>query len=184
MISIQSVQALFLYTLLSMLVGCNGGENSKPVVIIETDKGAIVIELYPDAAPVTVENFMTLIEQGFYDGLTFHRYVPEFVIQGGDPKGDGSGGPGWTIPDEFQDADLHSKMPPHQRGTVAMARSPFPNSAGSQFYICLNPDPNRYRHLEGAYTAFGQVTEGLEAVDGIRVGDKMNKVTLGAPPSQ
>ena len=171
--------ALFLSTTLSLLIACAGSGN--PVVTIETEKGKIVIELYPDAAPVTVDNFLTLIDQGFYDGLTFHRYDPGFVIQGGDPKGNGSGGPGWTIPDEFQDPDLRAKMPTHERGTVAMARTPMPNSAGSQFYICLHPNPDRYRHLEGQYTAFGRVIKGLDVVDAIRAGDKMNSVKSKTP---
>ena len=160
------------------LITCSGCDKPKPNAILETDKGRIVIELYPDAAPKTVENFATLIQQEFYDGLIFHRYAPEFVIQGGDPQGDGSGGPGWTIYGEFQDPQLRSKMPKHEKGTVAMARTQQPNSAGSQFYICLNPDPKRYQHLEGDYTAFGRVIEGLEVVDQLREGDKMNKVTL------
>ena len=170
---------IFLSIIFLILIACGG--SGKPVVTIETDKGKIVIELYPNAAPVTVDNFLTLIDQGFYDGLIFHRYDPGFVIQGGDPKGDGSGGPGWTIPDEFQDSDLRAKMPAHERGTVAMARTRVPNSAGSQFYICLNPDSNRYRHLEGQYTAFGRVIKGLDVVDKIRVGDKMNRVKAKTP---
>ena len=172
-------EVIFLSVILLAYVAC--GESGKPVVTIEMDKGKIVIELYPDSAPVTVDNFLTLIDQGFYDGLTFHRHDPGFVIQGGDPKGDGGGGPGWTIPGEFQDPNLRAKMPAHKRGTVAMARTRIPDSAGSQFYICLNPDPNRYRHLEGKYTAFGRVIKGLDVVDNIRVGDKMNKVKAKTP---
>ncbi len=160
------------------LITCNGCDKLKPNAVLETNKGRIVIELYPDAAPKTVENFATLIQQGFYDGLSFHRYVPEFVIQGGDPAGDGTGGPGWTIYGEFQDPQLRSKMPKHEKGVVAMARKQQENSAGSQFYICLNPDSKGYQHLEGEYTTFGRVIEGLEVVDQLREGDKMNKVTL------
>ncbi len=160
------------------LVTCSGCDKSKPNAILETSKGQIVIELYPDAAPKTVDNFATLIQQGFYDGLSFHRYVPDFVIQGGDPTGDGTGGPGWTIYGEFQDPELRSKMPTHEKGVVAMARKPQPNSAGSQFYICLNSDSKSYQHLEGDYTAFGRVIEGLEVVDQLRQGDRINKVTL------
>ena len=163
--------------LFSLVIWCGCGK-SNPTAMLETNKGKIVIELYPDAAPKTVENFATLIQQGFYDGLTFHRYDPGFVIQGGDPKGDGTGGPPWRIPGEFQDPQLRAKMPKHERGVIAMARTFDPNSAGSQFYICLNPDPNRYSHLEGKYTTFGRVIEGLEVVDQIRVGDKINKATL------
>ena len=157
---------------------CSGCDKSKPNAVLETNKGRIVIELYPDAAPKTVDNFATLIQQEFYDGISFHRYVAGFVIQGGDPKGDGTGGPGWTIYGEFQDPQLRSKMPKHEKGTVAMARTQQPNSAGSQFYICLNPDPTGYQHLEGEYAAFGRVIEGLEVVDQLREGDRMNKVTL------
>ncbi len=170
---------LWLWAALFALLTCGGGEEKpKPNTILETTQGWIVIELYPDAAPKTVENFATLIQQGFYDGVTFHRYVPDFVIQGGDPKRDGTGGPGWTIYGEFQDRKLRSKMPRHEKGVVAMARKPHPNSAGSQFYICLNPDSRRYKHLEGKYTTFGRVIEGLDVVDQLRKGDKIKKVTL------
>lgn len=136
-------------------------------VIIETDKGKMVLELYPDVAPKTVENFRKLISKGFYNGLTFHRVVPGFVVQGGDPDGDGTGGPGYMIPAEFNDKK-------HLRGTLAMARSADPDSAGSQFYICLAPQPR----LDGQYTVFGQVVEGVETIDSITVGDKMNRVYL------
>lgn len=163
---------------LLILMSCCGCGESNPIAMIETDKGRIAVELLPEAAPKTVENFITLVQQGFYDGLTFHRYEPGFVIQGGDPKGDGTGGPPWKIPGEFQDPELREKMPKHQKGTVAMARSADPNSAGSQFYICLNPDPKRYRHLEGKYAAFGRVIDGLDVVLLLRAGDKMNWVAL------
>ena len=139
------------------------------IVAIETTKGPIVMELYPDVAPKHVESFKTLIAKGFYDGLTFHRVVPGFVVQGGDPKGDGKGGPGYNIEAEFSDL-------PHRRGTVAMARSGHPDSAGSQFYIVL--DEENVRHLDGQYTVFGQVTEGMENVDSIEVGDKMVELTI------
>lgn len=134
---------------------------------IETNKGTIELDLYPDVAPATVENFATLAGKGFYDGLTFHRYVPGFVIQGGDPEGSGMGGPGYKIKAEFNDK-------PHIAGTLAMARSAHPDSAGSQFYICLAPAP----HLDRQYTVFGQVTSGLEVVLQLREGDKMTKVTV------
>ena len=160
------------------LINYSGCDTSNPNVTLETNKGRIVIELYPDAAPKTVDNFATLIQQGFYDGLSFHRYVPEFVIQGGDPAGDGTGDPGWTIYGEFQDSELRSRMPKHKKGVIAMARKQHADSAGSQFYICLNSESKRYEHLEGDYTTFGRVIEGLEVVDQLREGDKMNKVTL------
>lgn len=140
-----------------------------PVVSIEMDKGKgkIVFEMYPDVAPKTVERISHLVESGFYNGLTFHRFEPGFVIQGGDPKGNGTGGSGVKIPAEFN-------KNPHVAGTVAMARSGDPNSADSQFYICLAPAP----FLDGNYTVFGQVTEGMDVVQEVRAGDVMKKVTL------
>ena len=149
-----------------------------PVVVLETDKGAIEMELYPDVAPKTVANFIKLIEMDFYDGLTFHRYVENFVIQGGDPEGSGSGGPGWTISGEFQNPKLRAKMPRHRKGVVAMARANDPDSAGSQFYICLDAKPSRYFSLNGQYTTFGKVIAGMEVVDQLRKGDMMNTVRL------
>lgn len=147
-----------------------------PIVTLKTDKGNIIIELYPECAPLTVENFLKLVESGFYNGLLFHRYVKGFVIQGGDPDGNGTGGPGWTIPGEFQDKTLRDKMPNHEKGVIAMARKPKPDSAGSQFYICLNEDTNGYAHLDGNYTTFGRVIEGIDIVDKLREGDKMIEV--------
>ena len=149
-----------------------------PVVVLETDKGVIEMELYPDVAPKTVANFVKLVEMDFYDGLTFHRYVENFVIQGGDPEGSGSGGPGWTIPGEFQNPKLRAKMPRHRKGVVAMARANKPDSAGSQFYICLDTKPSRYFSLNGQYTTFGKVIAGMEVVDQLRKGDIMNTVRL------
>lgn len=150
----------------------NTSTESQERVIIETDKGKMVLVLYPDVAPKTVESFKKLIGQGFYNGLTFHRVVAGFVIQGGDPKGDGTGGPGFTIPAEFNEKK-------HLRGTLAMARSQDPDSAGSQFYVCLAPQPS----LDGNYTVFGQVVEGIEVIDKIVVGDKMNRVYLESAPA-
>ena len=160
-----------------------------PVVVLETDKGAIEMELYPDVAPKTVANFIQLTEMDFYDGLTFHRYVENFVIQGGDPEGSGSGGPGWTIPGEFQNPKLRAKMPRHRKGVVAMARANDPDSAGSQFYICLDAKPSRYFSLNGQYTTFGKVVAGMDVVDQLRKGDVMNTVRIkgeneeSAPPT-
>jgi peptidyl-prolyl cis-trans isomerase B (cyclophilin B) len=135
---------------------------------ITLDNGnTIDIAFYPEDAPKTVENFVTLAKKGFYNGLKFHRVVPDFVVQGGCPKGDGTGGPGYTIPAEF-----NSKK--HVRGTLAMARSQHPDSAGSQFYICYGPTP----HLDRNYTVFGQVTSGMEHVDQIKQGDKMKTVEI------
>lgn len=124
-------------------------------VLFETTKGKFTIALFPKEAPKTVANFEKLVRKGFYNGLTFHRVVPGFVAQGGDPKGDGSGGPGWTIPDE-----LNSSLK-HLRGSVAMAKSSAPDSAGSQFYVCFQP----ISHLDGKYTVFGQVISGMDVVD-------------------
>ena len=145
------------------------GGGSGPVVVIETDKGNIVFEMYPDVAPNTVENFVKLANKGFYNGLKFHRVVPGFVIQGGDPQGNGMGGPGYNIDAEFNDKR-------HVAGTVAMARSQNINSAGSQFYICLAPQPS----LDDQYTIFGQVTEGLDVIPKIAKDDLMNKVYIRA----
>ena len=150
----------------------------QPVVVLETDKGTVEMELYPDVAPKTVANFIKLIEMEFYDGLTFHRYVEDFVIQGGDPEGSGSGGPGWTIPGEFQNPKLRSKMPRHRKGVIAMARANDPDSAGSQFYICLNAKPSKYFSLNGQYTTFGKVIAGMDVVDQLRKGDIMNTVRI------
>lgn len=131
-------------------------DSANPQVVMETDSGTIVLELFPKEAPVTVENFLKLVNKKFYDGLIFHRVIPGFMIQGGDPKGDGSGGPGWTIKGEFG-------VRKHLRGTLSMARRSDPNSAGSQFFICVAAAP----HLDGQYAAFGQVLSGIEAVDKI-----------------
>ena len=134
--------------------------------IIEMDKGKIVIEFFSQDAPKTVENFEKLANEGFYNGLTFHRVIAGFMAQGGDPSGNGSGGPGYTIPDE-----INSNK--HLRGTLSMAHRG-PNTGGSQFFICFEPQP----HLDGVHTTFGQVVEGMEVVDQITQGDKMNKVTI------
>jgi peptidyl-prolyl cis-trans isomerase B (cyclophilin B) len=140
----------------------------KQTGVITLDNGQeIRLEFYPADAPKTVENFLALARKGFYDNLTFHRVVPDFVVQGGCPKGNGTGGPGYTIPAEFNTQK-------HVRGTVAMARSQHPDSAGSQFYICYGPTP----HLDGNYTVFGRVTSGMEHVDRIKQGDRMKSVTI------
>ena len=161
---------------LATVISCSNEQ--LPNVTIETEKGNIIIELYPEAAPATVANFARLIEDGFYDEVTFHRYVPDFVIQGGDPSGNGTGGPGWTIRGEFQDPDLRDKMPPHDKGVVAMARTQNPDSAGSQFYICLTSNPRNVGHLDGNYTTFGKVIEGMDVVEVLRERDVMKKVTI------
>ncbi|MGH8011054.1 MAG: peptidylprolyl isomerase [Candidatus Binataceae bacterium] len=149
--------------------------NTGHYATLDTDKGTIVIELYPKVAPKTVANFEKLSKDGFYNGLTFHRVEPGFVVQGGDPKGNGTGGPGYDLPAEI-DPNEH-----HLRGTVAMARlgdnvNPERRSSGSQFYICLAPAP----FLDKQYTIFGGVVEGMDVVDKIRVGDHIKKITLSS----
>ena len=131
----------------------------------------INLELYPDIAPITVENFVKLANQGFYNGVTFHRVVPGFVIQGGDPTGTGTGGPGWRIKGEFASNGVTNDLRP-TRGVLSMARPQDPNSAGSQFFIMLDTAP----HLDGEYAAFGKVTSGMEVVDKI-VEDSQKGVT-------
>jgi len=136
--------------------------------VITLEKGGeIRMEFYPADAPKTVENFVTLAKKGFYNGLNFHRVVPDFVVQGGCPKGNGTGGPGYTVKAEFNKQK-------HLRGTLAMARSQDPDSAGSQFYICYGSTP----HLDGQYTVFGRVVSGMEHVDRIKQGDRMTSVAI------
>ncbi len=126
------------------------------------NKGVIRAELYPEIAPESVKNFVSLIQKGFYDGLTFHRIIPRFMIQGGCPQGIGTGGPGYTIKGEFASNGIQNNLK-HERGVLSMARSMMPNSAGSQFFIMHEAAP----HLDGQYAAFGKVIEGLEVVDAI-----------------
>jgi peptidyl-prolyl cis-trans isomerase B (cyclophilin B) len=154
-----------------------GAQPAAPTVTLVLEKGGeITIELFPADAPRTVENFVTLARKGFYDGTTFHRVEPRFVVQGGDPQsktlppGDrrlGTGGPGYTIKAEFNKR-------PFDRGVVGMARTSDPDSAGSQFYIMLGRAP----HLDGQYTAFGRVIRGLDVVDTIKVGDRIKTVRV------
>ncbi|HEY68662.1 MAG TPA: peptidylprolyl isomerase [Thermoflexia bacterium] len=141
------------------------------IATISTAKGDIVVQLDADAAPLTVNNFVFLARQGFYDNLTFHRVESGFVIQGGDPTGTGTGGPGYTIPAEIG--------LPHIEGAIAMARrsdevNPTRASSGSQFYITLAPTP----FLDGAYTVFGHVIEGMDVVKSIAIGDVIEKITI------
>lgn len=136
--------------------------------IMETEKGTMTIELFEKDAPGTVANFEKLIKEGFYDGLNFHRVIPDFVIQGGCPLGTGTGGPGYAIPCEVKDNPRK-----HLRGSLSMAHAGR-DTGGSQFFVCHSPQP----HLDGNHTVFGQVIEGVEVVDDIRKGDKMIKVTV------
>lgn len=140
---------------------------SKAVVTIETPKGKIKFRFYTKDAPNTTARIVELIKSGFYNGLNFHRVEPGFVIQGGDPNGNGTGGSGKKLNAEFNQRK-------HLLGTVAMARAQDPNSADSQFYVALAPIPQ----LDGSYTVFGQVSEGIEVVQKIAVGDKMTKVSV------
>jgi peptidyl-prolyl cis-trans isomerase B (cyclophilin B) len=137
-------------------------------VTMETNKGTIEIELYPAHAPQTVNNFVFLANEGFYDGVSFHRVIKDFVIQGGDPTGTGSGGPGYRFRDETMGNPLT-----HQRGVLSMANAG-PNTNGSQFFIVYKPQP----HLDGKHTVFGKVTSGMDVADKIVQGDKMVKVTV------
>jgi len=168
----RNVVIVFMATLL--FAGCGGKkaddeakkeipQTTDEVAVIQTRMGEIVLEFFPDVAPQHVNNFKKLARAGFYDGITFHRVIPGYIIQGGDPNSrdddrsnDGLGGPGYTIPAEFNDR-------PHLRGTLSMARGQDPNSAGSQFFICLRPAPL----LDGKYTVFGQVIKGIDVVDRI-----------------
>jgi len=135
--------------------------NENTVIVFEmADGSSFKVELYPEHAPETVENFIGLVEDGFYDGLTFHRIIPGFMTQGGDPEGTGMGGSGTNITGEFAQNGITNNLR-HERGVISMARSMMPNSASSQFFICFEDAP----HLDGSYAAFGRVIEGMDAVD-------------------
>lgn len=136
--------------------------------VIETNNGTIKAELYTDKAPITAKNFIGLADSGFYNGLKFHRVEPGFVVQGGDPKGDGTGGSGKTIPLEIKPELRHAK------GVLGMARSQNPDSASSQFYITLAES----HFLDENYAVFGKVVQGMDAAEKIKIGDKMNKVYI------
>ena len=158
---------------------------SDPIVTIEMeDGGTMKAELYPDVAPNTVNNFISLVQSGFYDGLIFHRVIPGFMIQGGDPDGMGSGGPGYCIKGEFAQNGFQNDLL-HTRGVLSMARTMEPDSAGSQFFVMVADAP----HLDGGYAAFGKVIEGMETADAIvsakrdwndrpRQAQRMKKVTV------
>ncbi len=135
---------------------------------ISTNRGDIVLDLQPEHAPKTVNNFVSLARDGFYDGLTFHRVIPNFMIQGGDPNGTGTGGPGYKFEDEVRDNPLT-----HEAGVISMANAG-PNTNGSQFFITHSPQP----HLNGRHTVFGTVVEGQDVVDAIKQGDTMESVSI------
>jgi peptidylprolyl isomerase len=144
--------------------------DSENIIILELPTGIVEIELLPEIAPNHVARIKELVRQGFYDGLTFHRVIPGFMAQTGDPKGDGTGGSGTKLKAEFSNT-------PHVRGTVSMARAMDPNSADSQFFIVFEDAP----HLNGQYTVFGKVTKGMEHVDQIKKGSSMNNGTVTNP---
>ena len=158
---------------------------SNPIVTFEMENGDVMkAELYPEIAPNTVNNFISLVKKGFYDGLIFHRVISGFMIQGGDPKGIGVGGPGYGIKGEFRQNGFRNELK-HTRGVLSMARAMDPNSAGSQFFIMHDDAP----HLDGGYAAFGKLIEGIEVVDKIcsvrtdwndkpRIPQVMKKVTV------
>jgi peptidyl-prolyl cis-trans isomerase B (cyclophilin B) len=137
------------------------------LISMETSKGIIELELYPEHAPITVNNFVFLTREGYYDGVTFHRVIKDFVIQGGDPTGTGRGGPGYTFSDEVLGNPLK-----HKTGVMSMANAG-PNTNGSQFFITHSPQP----HLDGKHTVFGAVVNGMDVVNAIEPGDQMIKVT-------
>ena len=158
---------------------------SNPIVTFEMEDGGVMkAELYPELAPNTVNNFISLVNKGFYNGLIFHRVIPGFMIQGGDPKGSGVGGPGYCIRGEFNSNGFNNPLL-HDRGVLSMARTMAPNSAGSQFFVMHENSP----HLDGQYAAFGKVIEGIDIVDKIcsvrtdyndkpRIPQVMKKVTV------
>ncbi len=139
-------------------------------VKISTDKGEMIAELYDEATPITVKNFLDLINKGFYNGLNFHRVIPNFVIQGGCPEGTGRGGPGYNIPCEVTAPNQY-----HDKGVLSMAHAGR-NTGGSQFFICHNRQGTQ--HLDGNHTCFGKVVEGLDVIDQIGQGDKINSIEL------
>jgi peptidyl-prolyl cis-trans isomerase B (cyclophilin B) len=172
---ISLLMAIFLCLALTACTGSNKSSDSgssktvnysnetNPVAEIVMSDGSVVkVELYPEAAPNTVNNFIYLANSGFYDGLTFHRIIPGFMIQGGDPKGDGTRGPGYSIAGEFKDNGFENNLK-HTKGVISMARAQSYDSAGSQFFIMVADA----KSLDGQYAAFGKVTEGIEVVDKI-----------------
>lgn len=140
------------------------------IAVFNTNKGVIRVQLMGKDAPIHVGNFIELADKGFYNGLTFHRYVPQFVIQGGDPQGTGMGGPGYCIKEEFSTNPNNS----HEAGALAMARSQDPDSAGSQFYFCLGPQ----HMLDRGYTVFGQTIDGYDIITSLRKGDIIESIVI------
>jgi len=156
-------------TIFALLTTTAVAAGKDPMVTIKTEKGVIVMKLLKEDAPKHVENFIKLTKKGFYNGLTFHRVEPGFVVQGGDPQGNGTGGPGYTIP-----AEIKAKHVDGAAARLGDMANPERKSSGSQFYICMGPQS----FLDGAYTVFGQVVEGMDVVKKIQKGDKMLSVTV------
>ncbi len=165
-----------------------GVNDKNPIVTIEMEDASVIkIELYPEIAPNTVRNFVSLVQSGFYNGLIFHRVIPGFMIQGGDPEGTGGGDPGYSIAGEFSENGFNNELK-HEKGVISMARTGEPNSAGSQFFIVVATSANNSASLDGKYASFGKVTEGMETVDKIvavdtegtkpKIQQKMKKVTV------
>ena len=150
------------------LTGCGKKEYENPIVTMNIkDYGTIKIELYPKYAPNTVANFVNLVEEGFYNGNTFHRLVPGFVLQGGDPDGNGTGGPGYSIKGEFRENGYTKNTLKHKAGIISMARSTSPDSAGSQFFIVLADSQMISASLDNKYAAFGKVIQGMDVIKNI-----------------
>ncbi len=173
------VAILLSAVMLFSLVGCSGSgsaEHSFVKVTMETGD-SFIIELMPEYAPETVENFLQLVESGFYDGLTFHRIFPGFMAQGGDPKGDGTGGSDKEIKGEFSSNGFTKNTLGHERGVVSMARSNDPDSASSQFFICYDLAAQQKAALDGNYAAFGKVIEGMETVDALTECERVYSVS-------
>ncbi len=146
------------------LTACQRGPEKNPIVTIAMEDGGVMqLELYPDQAPNTVNNFVTLAQSGFYDGLTFHRVIPDFMIQGGDPNGSGTGGPGYSIKGEFAANGFKKNDISHTKGVISMARADHPDSAGSQFFIMVGDAPD----LDSGYAAFGKLISGQDVADRI-----------------
>lgn len=144
-----------------------GANDKNPMVTIQMEDGSVIkIELYPEIAPNTVRNFVSLVQKGYYNGLIFHRVIPGFMIQGGDPDGTGGGGPEYSIAGEFSENGFNNELK-HGRGVISMARTDEPNSAGSQFFIVVADSANNSNSLDGKYASFGKVIEGIETVDKI-----------------
>jgi peptidyl-prolyl cis-trans isomerase B len=162
------------------LTGCGKKEYDNPIVTMNIkDYGTIKIELYPKYAPNTVANFVNLVEEGFYNGNTFHRLVPGFVLQGGDPEGNGTGDPGYSIKGEFRENGYTKNTLKHTTGIISMARSMSPDSAGSQFFIVLADSQMISASLDNKYAGFGKVIEGLEIIKKIEDSEKVENEQTG-----